>query len=573
MEEERVFNGFIIEKYEIKYLIGTGGMSCVYLAVDRRLQKEWAIKEIKKVTYGSDNRPIVNVLLAEVNLLKRLDHPALPRIVDIIDERDSIYIVMDYIEGESLDKVLEREKTIAQEVVVEWGIQLCDVLQYLHAQNPPIIYRDMKPGNIMRKPNGQIKLIDFGIAREYKEKSQTDTTALGTQGYAPPEQHGMRQTDVRSDIYALGMTLHHLLTGVDPRTRGYVYHPIRYWDCTLSAGLEFIIDTCTAFSPEMRYQNCEELQYALRNYERANRTHYFGKVRKAGSLCLFLAMCSLFLMFGREARDSRQRQILKSYEQKITISSATDYQTKVDTYLSAIELYGKDIRAYQKLLETYQENAVFGEEESRIFLEKYNENQLFFDKESEEYQNLLFQIGLLYFYFYSGKDASFRMRVLKSYPYFESIVETGKSDLPFMSMARHYYVIGSFYKQYVIENINVKEPTKEYYEQFIDSLTQCLGDVEQYEGEEAAYLQLTMYREIFYLLHEQRKGLAVTDVDEGTVLELLSDIGLKVETLTVTQEKSIEIQEDILSLYETYIQDVERSYTNTRKWRQAKPES
>lgn len=566
MTEEHSFNRLIVERYEIKHLIGTGGMSHIYLAMDRHLHKEWAIKEIKKITYDRHDEQIVNVLLAEVELLKCLEHPALPRIIDIIEEKDSFFIVMDYIPGESLDRILQREYKIPQETVVEWAIQLCEVLEYLHSQTPPIIYRDMKPGNIMRKPDGSIKLIDFGIAREYKEKSRTDTMALGTRGYAPPEQHGIRQTDVRSDIYALGMTLHHLLTGVDPRTPGYVYYPIRHWNVDLSGGLEAIIDKCTAFAPEARYQNCKELRCALEHYESAGVLRRQKIRKRIGSGILILLLGALIWVWVVVQQNEMQRKTQEQYEQKLEISASTDYQTKVDTYLSAMELCKGDMRAYRKLLDTYQEQAVFGETQSHIFLEKYNEYQALFDKESQEYAELLYQIGLLYFYFYSGGDGTFRTRILMAYPYFEEIVERQPSDTALLLKAKHYEAIGSFYKQYVIENMSVREPTREHYEELLTSLAQCLCDVEQYQGEESAYLQLTMYREIFYLLHEQRKGLALTGTDKGEVLDLLSDLAEKTDELTVTQEKSLAIQQTILSLYETYAADIERSYTNTEKW-------
>lgn len=210
--------GTVIEgKYEILKLIGTGGMSYVYLAMDKRLNKQWAVKEIKKTANGKNDEIIENSLLTEANLMKKLDHPALPRIVDIIDNGETIYVIMDYIEGESLDKILCEYGAQPQELVIDWAKQVCDALQYLHSQNPPIIYRDMKPSNIMLKPEGNIKIIDFGIAREYKEQSLADTKVLGTKGYASPEHYGNRQTDARSDIYTLGMTMHHLLTGADPR--------------------------------------------------------------------------------------------------------------------------------------------------------------------------------------------------------------------------------------------------------------------------------------------------------------------------------------------------------------------
>ena len=156
-------------KYEVLREIGRGGMSIVYLAMDTRLNKQWAIKEIWKKGNGKKDEIVVNSLLAEANLMKRLDHPALPRIVDIIDNGETIYVIMDYIEGESLDKILNEYGSQPEELVIGWAKQLCDALSYLHSQKPPIIYRDMKPANIMLKPEGNIKIIDFGIAREYKD--------------------------------------------------------------------------------------------------------------------------------------------------------------------------------------------------------------------------------------------------------------------------------------------------------------------------------------------------------------------------------------------------------------------
>ena len=177
--------GSVIDgKYEILTEIGRGGMSVVYLAMDKRLNKQWAIKEVRKKGVSKNDEIVVNSLVAEANLIKRLDHPAFPRIVDIIDNGQTIYIVMDYIEGESLDKILEEHGAQSEDNVIHWAMQICDALNYLHAQKPhPIIYRDMKPANLMLKPEGEygiIKIIDFGIAREYKDKNLPDTTVLGT---------------------------------------------------------------------------------------------------------------------------------------------------------------------------------------------------------------------------------------------------------------------------------------------------------------------------------------------------------------------------------------------------------
>ena len=200
-------------------------------------------------------------------MLKRLSHPNLPSIIDVIEDEETLLIVMDYIEG-ILSKALNEYGAQPQELVVEWAKQLCDVLGYLHTRKPPIIYRDMKPSNIMLKPDGNITLIDFGTAREFKEKNLADTTCLGTVGYAAPEQFGGQgQTDARTDIYCLGATLYHLVTGCNPCEPPYEIRLIREINPTLSSGLEKIIHKCTQKNPEERYQSCAELMSCLEHYK------------------------------------------------------------------------------------------------------------------------------------------------------------------------------------------------------------------------------------------------------------------------------------------------------------------
>ena len=225
-----MFTGQILDgRYEILKEIGRGGMARVYLAMDVRLQKSWAVKEIRKDGQDGEHKVAVSSLLAEAEMMKKLDHPALPRIVDIIDRDESVCIVLDYVTGESLDRLLKRQKSFPEDQVMNWFLQLAEVLEYLHRQNPPIIYRDMKPGNIMQTPEGFLKLIDFGIAREYKYKNQTDTIALGTNGYAAPEQYTSArgaEPGVRSDVYSLAATAVKMLTGnTPPRPEQIFDHP------------------------------------------------------------------------------------------------------------------------------------------------------------------------------------------------------------------------------------------------------------------------------------------------------------------------------------------------------------
>lgn len=361
--ENRV--GTILEgKYEILKQIGKGGMSIVYVAMDIRLNKQWAIKEIK-----NDNSQNVETLLKglemEANILKKVDHPVLPRIVDIIDKDGTVYVVMDYIEGRAMDKVLEEDGAQPEEKVIEWAKQLAGALDYLHTMNPPIIYRDMKPSNIMLKPDGTVKLIDFGTAKEYKVENIADTTALGTRGYAAPEQFGDRsgkgiyKTDARTDIYCLGATLYHIVTGKNPAQPPYEMRPIREWNPTLSSGLEKIILKCTQPNPEDRYQSGSELIYNLEHYEQLEQPFIKKEKRKLFSflLCLCLTTVSLiFCIYGKSSMEKiRQQDYRTLIEAANNYKISGEYLLASEKYVQAItEIDGTSSEAYLQLLNLYR---------------------------------------------------------------------------------------------------------------------------------------------------------------------------------------------------------------------------
>ncbi|MCD8300679.1 MAG: serine/threonine protein kinase [Clostridiales bacterium] len=558
--------GTVIDgKYEVLKLIGRGGMSFVYLAMDLRLNKQWAVKEVRKTASGENNEMVINSLVAEANLMKRLDHPAFPRIVDIIDTGQTLLVVMDYVEGESLDKILKERHRIPQDLVAEWARQLCDALGYLHKQDPPIIYRDMKPANVMLKPSGNLEVIDFGIAREYKEKNLADTWILGTKGYAPPEQRGSRQTDARSDIYALGMTMHHLLTGADPRADDYEYQPIRKYDQKLSDGLERIIKKCTQLDPDNRYQSCDELQYALDHIEEEEETHRKKQKGKLLAFLVFAILAAASLVVGFTGRYMAAYENSRDYDLKINISSSTPYETKVETYLEAIDLFGTDSRAYIKLLEAYSDNNLFGDTQSNQFTGKFNTYKDDFDPTGDDYLDLSYKAGVTYFYLYSGGDDTFRTRVLKACPYFEAVARSGRTDYEYYDISRSYYIIGEFYTRFVVDSTSVKEPALEDYEELLSSLEDCIENAEDYDYDDAAYIKLTMYEEVANLLNSHRKGFASVGVDEDRVLGLLETIRGKAGELNVTQERSISLQDEVMEACGGYVSNIRRAYTNTEE--------
>ncbi len=328
-------------KYKILNKVGQGGMSVVYLAMNEKANKQWAVKEVRKDGV-LDFESVKQGLVAETDILKKLSHPNLPSIIDVIDTQDSFIIIMDYIQGNSLNKALEEFGAQPQELVIEWAKQLCDVLGYLHSRTPAIIYRDMKPANVMLKPDGNITLIDFGTAREYKEKNLADTTCLGTVGYAAPEQFGgMGQTDARTDIYCLGATLYHLVTGMNPCEPPYEIRSICEINPTLSSGLDRIIQKCTQRNPEDRYQSCAELMYALEHYEEIDDIHRRKQKKKLGT---FIAMVALTIVFGITSVSSYfLAENKKSENYGVILKSAASTQdyykamltdpTKEDAYL------------------------------------------------------------------------------------------------------------------------------------------------------------------------------------------------------------------------------------------------
>ena len=557
--------GSIIDgKYEILTEIGRGGMSVVYLAMDTHLNKQWAVKEIRKKGNGKNDEIVVNSLLAEANLMKRLDHPALPRIVDIIDNGVTIFVVMDYIEGESLDKVLEEYGAQPEELVIGWAKQLCDALSYLHSQKPPIIYRDMKPSNVMLKPEGNIKIIDFGIAREYKEQSLADTTVLGTKGYAPPEQYS-GQTDARSDIFALGMTMHHLLTGVDPR-KGEAYAPVRMWNPELSEGIELIIDKCVQPAAEKRYQSCEDLLYDLEHPQLITKDYKKRQKRKAAAFAAACALTAVFAITGVTCRVMATSVNNNNYETLISPAAATSLEDKTASYKQAIGIYPERTDAYLRMLEAYEDEGRFGKKENDEFLALYNANKNRFDTASREYAELNYKIGLMYFNYYSEDDNgeySFSNRVQKAYSFFEDNFENPElsPDFEEKELSDCYYRICYFYKTYILNSATVEEASKENYEELLSVIEGLLPNIQ----DAGAYDQLTLYNGTFMFLYDQRSNMAQVNVSRERVEELLDTVYSRAEGLSVQKDQSRKLQQEMTDNYSSYREAIERAYTNAKE--------
>jgi len=256
----------IKKRYKIIKTLGTGGMGSVYLAHDLEKDMSVSIKEMHKISDPVERAKDIGQFGKEAKFLTKLSHPNLPRLYEFFFEDARPYLVMEYIEGKTLEAIMEENpRPLKEEKILQWAIELCEVLHYLHSQTPQIIFRDLKLSNIMLDKEGKIKLIDFGIAREFNPRKDTDTIRMGSVGYAPMEQYAKGgQTDVRTDIYALGVCLHTLLTKNDPATTPFSFQDVCKYNPSVSRSLNNIIMKAIDIKPENRFQTVTELLEKLK---------------------------------------------------------------------------------------------------------------------------------------------------------------------------------------------------------------------------------------------------------------------------------------------------------------------
>lgn len=253
-------------RYEVTGELGKGAMGAVYLVRDPQLGDSlWALKELEtSMILESERAEAEDLFVREMHLMSGFLHPGIPRVQHTIQDHPGEFaFVMEWIEGIALDEVQSNlgRNFLAQEVL-PIALQVCEVLEYLHAQNPPVVFRDLKPSNLMITPAGRIFFIDFGIARRHRSGATKDTQELGTPGYCAPEQYGHGQSTPASDIYAVGTTLLHLLSGRDPQSFNFQFPPLRELGVE-PEGLSLILERCLKIRPQDRYPKAEHLRADL----------------------------------------------------------------------------------------------------------------------------------------------------------------------------------------------------------------------------------------------------------------------------------------------------------------------
>lgn len=565
-------NGKIIDgKYEILTKIGQGGMSTVYLAMDKRLNKQWAIKEIRKEKHNSNNAIVVKSILAEAQLMKKLDHAALPRIVDIIEDNEAIYVVMDYIEGETLSKILREYGPQPEETVIEWAKQLCEVLDYLHTRQPAVIYRDMKPSNVMLKPDGKIKVIDFGIAREYKENNNSDTVSLGTRGYAAPEQFGGKgQTDARTDVYCLGVTLYHLVTGKSPCEEPYEIYPIRRWNPALSGGLEKIIIKCTRPDPNDRYQSCAQMLYDLNHYKEIDDEYTRRQKQKLAAFVTTAAISVMGLTTGIASSIYADSANNANYDVIVEHAQKENNADKKKEYLyQAIDIKPSDIKAYEELIEVYKSDYIYSLSEEQEFISVVNEHNSEL-KQNKDYLKLSFQIGKLYWYYYdyassdgdNADNQTVRMKAATGWFREASGNNSDSKNISYiknqkeLNMAQIYADIGQFYTD--IDKAVIEGCDYGMYVALFERLEQMVDMAEK--DNETEIVCLEVYRLVMNSINARAGKFCTDKVPKERVIELCNNVSELTKTTDTSAQLTKEMKESIIEKIDDTIESVELAY-------------
>lgn len=454
---QTILNG----RYEIVKVIHTTGMANIYMVSDSNLNKYWCLKEIKKSEAGKNEIEYYS-LLHEANIMKSLNHSGIPRIVTIEQEGDSIFIIMDFVDGVSVKTWIQRKGRVKQDAAVAWMKQVCQIMIYLHNRKYPIFYRDMKPDNLMLQSDGSIKLLDFGISIVIKEPNQKIDRALGTKGYAAPEQSKRGNVcDLRSDIYAMGKTLYYMLTGLNPsQLKPEQLKSVREIDSSISVGLENIVDKCIQPNPDDRYQSCEELLYALQNYMTLD-SKYRAKIRRKVYVVAGMFVTSIFLIItSLIPYNVYNNQQIQQYNKLLAVAEQSGRQEDFEAVLDWNPI---DLAPYKDFIDSMKVDGVFSKEEESILLGYVNPN-LEKLKQQKGYGELAYEIGKLYWFYYEGSTEDEGM--ITSTKWFSDALEEDYEP----ELSQVYYQLGSF-KRNISASVTESSDAGMYSEYFNNLIT------------------------------------------------------------------------------------------------------
>lgn len=502
--------------WEVIKQIGQGGSGTVYLVRDIELNRLLALKEVP-VRNTDQGKRQAKAVVAEVSLLKSLSHPSIPRILKMTHDEHSILIIMDYIEGYSLRSLIAKKSYIEEALIVKWGLALCDTLKYLHSRNPKVIYRDLKPHNVMLSNENHLFLMDFGISREVgPDFDYSKEDRVGTKGYAAPEMRAKHAWfDERSDIYALGRTLYFLATRNSPSLeklpngQELPILPIRQYDSSRSVGLEKIIEKATAYKPADRYQSVEEMIYDLKNIDKMSEG-YIRKIKRRATTIysLFGTLILGVFLLGSGALYS-QMATTDAYNQAISKGKTSQ---DLESLVTASKIMPSEVEPYLEMVKIYRSNGHFTSEDEFQLLSALQSN-LPSLKGKVGAGDLLYQVGQLYWFYYPQNGQT------KSVSWFEQAKDFGVSEKN-QHLLSIYLELGTF-KKGILSSITDHSDNGMYrtYWNALNDLSTEMGDDSQ--------LQLTYLQSVFDVIDSYSGGLK-------------SD-GLTLDELKVVFDKAVDL--------------------------------
>lgn len=546
---DRVLNN----SYVITKVLAEGtGMSNVYQASDVKNGKQWALKQIYDYRIFEStstprqqrkNKLEYDALNREAKVMEKLSHPNIPRIVDIIDDVKihSRFIVMDLVEGKSAMSALESLVTVEPGLAVRWISQLARILMYLHNLKTPMVYRDIKPHNLVITHHSGVNLIDFGTAEFITKKNQRPQNAVGSPGYAPPEQKDKtRPLDVRSDIYSLGVTMAQFLTGVSPiatKENGELYFSdrapfsIRSVDPNLPRGLEEFVKRCTDPDIERRFDSIEEVVDALTDHNKLDK-RYLRKQKSKLHTIYGLGFATL--LFVGASGVSYGLHVNQENQLYNTASSVANQTGRTGDYVTAISMAPTRLAPYEGLINSIKRDGTFSTEEEKKLLGLVNPN-IRDIKKQDDYGELSYEIGRLYWFYYQAEDTDNDSGKSLSTKWFEDALDNGVEET---KLAEVYYSIGMFDR--TISSMAQESNDAGEYKKYWDNLIVAQGS----ENGEVTNLQI--YNTIANCIDNYSYRLKTDGVPKEEVEAEL----LKIQTYLDTHTPSAGTPEELYSQLE-----------------------
>ena len=510
-------------RYHIEKELGRGGLCTVYLARDLRLNKAWAVKQFPGKPGDPWDEMRWNCLHAEAALMKKLDHPALPRIVDIFEEESFCAVVMDYIPGVSLAEVIRRDGAVPEAKALNWMRQLADVLEYLHAQDPPILYLDMKPENVMLRPDGRLALLDLGAALELRPGDSSGRGEFGTPAYAAPEQMRGERVDARADLYALGMTILEALTGIPPESGAGIRGQKRWLGGgKIGAQAREILEGCLAAQPDRRFRSCEEL---LRTLDmRAGQPEKSRAAQKKAprlTLLLLIALIELSVLLGGGRWSAR-----------------ADPGQAEQTALAAAE---------SALAE--------------------GKRQLFREGEESFRRRVLTAAP----FFHEALDLLASGAAYENPDKTESALreETDPERKRLLGQAECYARLCDFYSRYMFTENGVQQPGGSDYRELLHAVETCLEDTASPDTEDGAHVRLLLLDNLISLLREYRQGFALSGIAKERLIAVTGRIEEEVRCVEAVRTTLTAQKDKLLLDCADCMERIEDSYDSVLRWRKA----